>query len=167
MIIIFMINGRKRPAMPLARYNIHSQQDYDYNQLKQVYCEQSLFPVNLRYCVAGTSQKITQWIVSLLRDPRHNPSVITWHCERDGVFVIRDTERYARLWGEVKHNTNMTYEKLSRAMRYSYRNDELEMVPEQRLTYRFGASMADWRALDSDDPNFERRHSSSSSELDR
>jgi len=115
----------------------------------------------------GTSQKITQWIVSLLRDPRHNPSVITWHCERDGVFVIRDTERYARLWGEVKHNTNMTYEKLSRAMRYSYRNDELEMVPEQRLTYRFGASMADWRALDSDDPNFERRHGSSSSELDR
>jgi len=67
----------------------------------------------------------------------------------------------------VKHNTNMTYEKLSRAMRYSYRNDELEMVPEQRLTYRFGASMADWRALDSDDPNFERRHGSSSSELDR
>lgn len=118
-------------------------------------------------CVAGTSQKITQWIVSLLRDPRHNPSVITWHCERDGVFVIRDTERYARLWGEVKHNTKMTYEKLSRAMRYSYRNDELEMVPEQRLTYRFGASMADWRALDSDDPNFERRHGSSSSELDR
>jgi len=115
----------------------------------------------------GTSQKITQWIVSLLRDPRHNPSVITWHCERDGVFVIRDTERYARLWGEVKHNTKMTYEKLSRAMRYSYRNDELEMVPEQRLTYRFGASMADWRALDSDDPNFERRHGSSSSELDR
>ena len=48
MIIIFMINGRKRPAMPLARYNIHSQQDYDYNQLKQVYCEQSLFPVNMR-----------------------------------------------------------------------------------------------------------------------
>merc|ERR1719310_751493 len=90
----------------------------------------------------GTSQKITQWIVSLLRDPRHNPSVITWHSERDGVFVIRDTERYARLWGEVKHNTKMTYEKLSRAMRYSYRNDELEMVPEQRLTYRFGASMA-------------------------
>merc|ERR1719297_723915 len=115
----------------------------------------------------GTSQKITQWIVSLLRDPRHNPSVITWHCERDGVFVIRDTERYARLWGEVKHNNKMTYEKLSRAMRSSYRNDELEMVPEQRLTYRFGASMADWRALDSDDPNFERRHGSSSSELDR
>merc|ERR1719310_876547 len=115
----------------------------------------------------GTSQKITQWIVSLLRDPCHNPSVITWHCEKDGVFVIRDTERYARLWGEVKHNTKMTYEKLSRAMRYSYRNDELEMVPEQRLTYRFGASMADWRALDSDDPNFERRHGSSSSELDR
>ena len=139
----------------------------DDNQSKFTVNSHCFQSIKLMLCVAGTSQKITQWIVSLLRDPRHNPSVITWHCERDGVFVIRDTERYARLWGEVKHNTKMTYEKLSRAMRYSYRNDELEMVPEQRLTYRFGASMADWRALDSDDPNFERRHGSSSSELDR
>jgi len=106
----------------------------------------------------GTKQKITQWIVGLLRDPKYNPKVITWLDEEQGVFQIKDTAAYARLWGKVKHNQKMTYEKLSRAMRYSYKNDELRMVPEKRLTYRFGSNMLDFRAEDKDDPNFTKFH---------
>jgi len=105
----------------------------------------------------GTSLKITQWIVSLLRDPMYNPSVITWADETEGVFSIRDTIKLASLWGEVKRNPEMNYEKLSRAMRYSYNNGELEPIREQRLTYKFGPSMTDWEALDRSDPNFEQR----------
>lgn len=106
----------------------------------------------------GTSLKITQWIVSLLRDPVYNPSVITWQDETEGVFSIRDTIKLASLWGEVKRNPDMNYEKLSRAMRYSYNNGELEPIREQRLTYKFGPNMTDWEALDRADPNFEQSY---------
>ena len=64
--------------------------------------------------------KITQWIVSLLRDPIYNPSVITWQDEAQGVFSIRDTNKLASIWGEVKNNPEMNYEKLSRGLRYYY-----------------------------------------------
>lgn len=106
----------------------------------------------------GTKLKITQWIVELLRDPKYNPKVITWIDETRGVFLIKDTTAYAKLWGKVKQNKKMTYEKLSRAMRYSYKNDELRMVPEQRLTYKFGPNMLNFRAENPEDPNFELVH---------
>jgi len=106
----------------------------------------------------GTKLKITQWIVELIRDPKYNPKIITWVDEKRGVFMIKDTTAYAKLWGKIKQNNNMTYEKLSRAMRYSYKNDELRMVPEQRLTYKFGPNMVNFRAEDPDDPNFELVH---------
>jgi len=106
----------------------------------------------------GTKLKITQWIVELLRNPNYNPKVITWVDERSGVFTIKDTAMYAKLWGKVKQNDKMTYEKLSRAMRYSYKNDELRMVPEQRLTYKFGANMVNFRAENPEDPNFQQFH---------
>jgi len=106
----------------------------------------------------GTKLKITQWIVELLRNPKYNPKVITWIDEKQGMFMIKDTVAYAKLWGKVKENDNMTYEKLSRAMRYSYKNDELRMVPEQRLTYQFGANMVNFRAENPEDPNFKLLH---------
>merc|ERR1712013_767250 len=49
------------------------------------------------------------------------------------------------------------YEKLSRAMRYYYRNKEIEMVKGERLTYKFGPNMRDFRAKDRNDPNFQLR----------
>ena len=65
----------------------------------------------------GTKLKITQWLVTRLRDPASNPSVITWEEEERGVFRVEDSAMLAKLWGEVKENRKMTYEKLSRAMR--------------------------------------------------
>ena len=105
---------------------------------------------------AGSKQKISQWIVSLLRSPEHNPSVITWEDEPRGRFRITDSIAYARLWGSVKGNPAMNYEKLSRAMRYYYKNGEIVVV-NNRLTYAFGPLMRDFRAYakDRDDPNFE------------
>jgi len=107
----------------------------------------------------GSKLKISQWIVSLLRDPGTNPSVITWVDEQKGKFKIVNSTRYAELWGKVKHNPNMNYEKLSRAMRYYYKNKEIAIVAGERLTYAFGPSMRDFRAKNRDDPNFEMLHS--------
>jgi len=103
----------------------------------------------------GTKQKITRWIVELLRNPIHNPKVLTWLDEKSGIFQIKDTDAFAKLWGKERANPKMTYEKLSRAMRYSYKNKELQEVKD-RLTYRFGTNMVDCRAADSTDPNFEK-----------
>ena len=58
---------------------------------------------------------------------------------------------------QVKKNPAMNYEKLSRAMRYYYRNKEIEMVKGERLTYKFGPNMRDFRAKDRTDPNFQSR----------
>jgi len=90
------------------------------------------------------TKKITQWILSLLRDPEYNPSVISWENEQEGVFYITDTAKYAKLWGERKKNPSMNYEKLSRAMRYYYKNGELKAV-EKRTTYQFGRMSDYWR----------------------
>merc|ERR1712183_1106818 len=79
---------------------------------------------------SGT-KKITQWILSLLRDPEYNPRVISWEDEQEGVFYINDTAKYAKLWGDRKKNPSMNYEKLSRAMRYYYKNGELSAVEKK------------------------------------
>jgi len=86
---------------------------------------------------SGT-KKITQWILSLLRDPEYNPRVISWENEEKGVFYITDTAKFAKLWGMRKKNPSMNYEKLSRAMRYYYKNGELIAV-DKRTTYQFGS----------------------------
>lgn len=90
------------------------------------------------------TKKITQWILSLLRDPEYNPKVISWENEQEGVFYINDTAKYAKLWGDRKKNPSMNYEKLSRAMRYYYKNGELSAV-EKRTTYQFGRMSDYWR----------------------
>jgi len=89
----------------------------------------------------GTSLKITQWILKLLDDQEYNPRVISWVDENQRKFKVQDTDEFARLWGKHKKNENMTYEKLSRSMRYSYKNQELESVTNVRLTYKFGPAM--------------------------
>lgn len=44
----------------------------------------------------------------------------SWEDASEGVFRIVESEKLAKLWGEKKNNQKMTYEKLSRAMRYSF-----------------------------------------------
>lgn len=92
------------------------------------------------------SEKISQWILALLQNPEYNPKVIAWDNEAEGVFFITDTAKYAKLWGERKKNKTMNYEKLSRAMRYYYKNGELEAV-EKRTTYKFGSKSDYWRTF--------------------
>merc|ERR1712060_761936 len=105
----------------------------------------------------GSTLKISQWIVKLLRDPETNPSVIMWEDEPEGKFRVINSNAFAQLWAVEKKNPAMNYEKLSRAMRYYYRNKEIEMVKGERLTYKFGPNMRDFRAKDRNDPNFQSR----------
>ena len=48
--------------------------------------------------------------------------VIQWESREEGVFRIIDSKEVASLWGKHKGNEKMTYEKLSRALRYAVTN---------------------------------------------
>lgn len=96
------------------------------------------------------------FIRNLLHNRHYNPRVVTWISESQGIFKVNNTADFAKTWGLMKSNRNeeMTYEKMSRAMRYHYGNEKqgrkghLAMVKEKRLVYRFGELAVNWRIQD-------------------
>ncbi|TNN26865.1 Transcription factor ETV6 [Liparis tanakae] len=51
-----------------------------------------------------------------------------------------DPNGLARLWGNHKNRTNMTYEKMSRALRHYYKLNIIRKEPGQRLLFRYPAA---------------------------
>ncbi len=96
------------------------------------------------------------FIRNMLHSCAYNPRVVIWVNESSGVFKVTNTSEFARTWGLMKRNRSeeMTYEKMSRAMRYHYgnarqgRRGHLAMVKEKRLVYRFGELAVKWRKGD-------------------
>ncbi|KRZ56336.1 ETS homologous factor [Trichinella nativa] len=80
-----------------------------------------------------------------IRDALKNPETMPWENREEGVFRIVESEKLARLWGMKKNNSRMTYEKLSRAMRYYYNSKIILPVSGRRLVYKFGPNAADWK----------------------
>ncbi|KAH9374307.1 hypothetical protein HPB48_005627 [Haemaphysalis longicornis] len=62
--------------------------------------------------------KLWEFIRDLLLNPSTNPSLIRWERREDGIFKFVQSDKVAKMWGDRKQNPRMTYEKLSRAMRY-------------------------------------------------
>ncbi|XP_065070980.1 ETS-related transcription factor Elf-4-like [Rhopilema esculentum] len=83
-------------------------------------------------------KQLYQFLMDLLRDEDYSPQFIEWVSRDEKVFRLVDSAAVARMWGECKNRENMTYEKMSRALRYYYENGILERVPNCRLHYRFG-----------------------------
>ncbi|XP_051980054.1 ETS-related transcription factor Elf-3 [Xyrauchen texanus] len=86
-----------------------------------------------------------EFIRDILINPEQNHGLMKWEDRRDGVFKFLKSEAVAQLWGQKKKNSSMTYEKLSRAMRYYYKRDILERVDGRRLVYKFGKKSTGWR----------------------
>ncbi|KAJ7999497.1 hypothetical protein DPEC_G00195040 [Dallia pectoralis] len=74
-----------------------------------------------------------------------NQGLMKWEDRREGVFKFVKSEAVAQLWGQKKKNSSMTYEKLSRAMRYYYKREILDRVDGRRLVYKFGKNSNGWR----------------------
>lgn len=83
-----------------------------------------------------------EFIRDILLNPERNPGLIKWEDRTEGVFRFLKSEAVAQLWGKKKNNSSMTYEKLSRAMRYisSYHKTQkyktrhwLSIIREKRL----------------------------------
>lgn len=89
--------------------------------------------------------KLWEFIRDLLLDPATNPSLIRWERPEDGIFKFVQSDQVAKMWGNRKKNPRMTYEKLSRAMRYYYKSQVLLPVFGRRLVYKFGPNATGWR----------------------
>ncbi|XP_053304575.1 ETS homologous factor [Spea bombifrons] len=90
-----------------------------------------------------------EFIRDILLTPERNPGLIKWEDRSEGVFRFLKSEAVAQLWGKKKNNSSMTYEKLSRAMRYYYKREILERVDGRRLVYKFGKNARGWKENDS------------------
>ena len=63
---------------------------------------------------------------------------VVWVCEHEKEFRITNTKEMAALWGDLKHSKTMTYDKLSRTIRYYCTLDILKKVQGKRLQFKFG-----------------------------
>ncbi|CAL8340848.1 unnamed protein product [Lota lota] len=86
-----------------------------------------------------------EFIRDILIHQEKNPGLMKWEDRREGVFKFLKSEAVAQLWGQKKKNSSMTYEKLSRAMRYYYKREILERVDGRRLVYKFGKNSNGWQ----------------------
>lgn len=95
-----------------------------------------------------------EFLYILLEDDQYQ-SVIHWENREKMIFRIVQADKLAALWGNQKPHPNlpsslpslslglqknrlsMTYEKLSRGMRYYYSNNIICKEPSKRLLYRF------------------------------
>ncbi|XP_030625312.1 transcription factor ETV7 isoform X2 [Chanos chanos] len=76
------------------------------------------------------------YVYHLLSDTRYE-SYIRWEDPESMVFRIVDPNGLARLWGNHKNRANMTYEKMSRALRHYYKLNIIKKETGQRLLFRF------------------------------
>ncbi|XP_041373807.1 uncharacterized protein LOC121386853 [Gigantopelta aegis] len=88
------------------------------------------------FVLAGTGQvQLWQFLLELLTNS-DNDYCIRWESS-DGEFRMVDPEEVARKWGGRKNKDTMTYDKLSRAMRFYYDKLILTKVHGKRYTYKF------------------------------
>ncbi|XP_077013511.1 ETS-related transcription factor Elf-3 [Tamandua tetradactyla] len=105
-----------------------------------------------RECPEGKKSKhaprgthLWEFIRDILIHPELNEGLMKWENRHEGVFKFLRSEAVAQLWGQKKKNSSMTYEKLSRAMRYYYKREILERVDGRRLVYKFGKNSSGWK----------------------
>ncbi|XP_074504329.1 ETS-related transcription factor Elf-3 [Sebastes fasciatus] len=100
-------------------------------------------PKKNKHAPRGTH--LWEFIRDILIHPERNQGMMKWEDRREGVFKFLKSEAVAQMWGQKKKNSSMTYEKLSRAMRYYYKREILERVDGRRLVYKFGKNSSGWK----------------------
>ncbi|XP_069731906.1 transcription factor ETV7 [Phaenicophaeus curvirostris] len=76
------------------------------------------------------------YVYQLLSDSRYEP-YIKWEDKEAKVFRVVNPSGLAQLWGNHKNRMNMTYEKMSRALRHYYKLNIIKKEPGQKLLFRF------------------------------
>lgn len=92
-----------------------------------------------------------EFIRDLLHDPKQR--IIKWENEQEGIFRVVKSSEVAKQWGNMKKNREkMTYEKLSRSLRYSRKEGYFEDVPKdggypKKLCFKFGPKSHGWKKV--------------------
>uniref|UniRef100_A0A3Q3WJE2 Uncharacterized protein n=1 Tax=Mola mola TaxID=94237 RepID=A0A3Q3WJE2_MOLML len=127
---------------PLSKHLTIKLQMFDLD----VYVHASIY---LAHCAllfaAPRGTHLWEFIRDILIYPEKNQGLMKWEDRREGVFKFLKSEAVAQMWGQKKKNSSMTYEKLSRAMRYYYKREILERVDGRRLVYKFGKNSSGWK----------------------
>lgn len=93
-----------------------------------------------------------EFIRDVLNDPRYCGKVIKWENEEEGIFRVVQSETAASMWGQKKNNrTKMTYEKMSRSIRYSRKEGYFDDLPKdkgypKKLCFKFGKKAHGWNS---------------------
>uniref|UniRef100_A0ACB8G431 ETS- transcription factor Elf-5 n=2 Tax=Sphaerodactylus townsendi TaxID=933632 RepID=A0ACB8G431_9SAUR len=90
------------------------------------------------------SSHLWEFVRDLLLSPEENCGILEWEDRDKGIFRVVKSDALAKMWGQRKKNDRMTYEKLSRALRYYYKTGILERV-DRRLVYKFGKNAHGWQ----------------------
>ncbi|XP_054373286.1 LOW QUALITY PROTEIN: transcription factor ETV7 [Molothrus ater] len=97
------------------------------------------FPATLSAPVDGKiadCRLLWEFVYQLLAD-RHYEPYIRWEDREAKVFRVVNPNGLAQLWGSHKNRMNMTYEKMSRALRHYYKLNIIKKEPGQKLLFRF------------------------------
>ncbi|NXW22582.1 ETV7 factor, partial [Circaetus pectoralis] len=97
------------------------------------------FPTTLSAPVDGRiadCRLLWDYVYQLLSDSRYEP-YIKWEDKEAKVFRVVNPNGLAQLWGNHKNRMNMTYEKMSRALRHYYKLNIIKKEPGQKLLFRF------------------------------
>ncbi|KAI0212042.1 ETS-related transcription factor Elf-3 [Lamellibrachia satsuma] len=110
------------------------------------------FPPGRKPGHVSKGNHLWEFVRDLLANPMYNPSLVRWEDEANGVFRFVQSEKVARLWGEKKNNKSMTYEKLSRAMRFCRSAGYFADIPKterfpKKLCFKFGPKALKWRGV--------------------
>ncbi|XP_047910474.1 transcription factor ETV7 isoform X4 [Anser cygnoides] len=95
------------------------------------------FPTALSAPVDGKiadCRLLWDYVYQLLSDSRYMP-YIKWEDKEAKVFRIVNPNGLAQLWGNHKNRMNMTYEKMSRALRHYYKLNIIRKEPGQKLLF--------------------------------
>ncbi|NXR86690.1 ETV7 factor, partial [Hypocryptadius cinnamomeus] len=96
------------------------------------------FPATLSAPVDGKiadCRLLWEYVYQLLADRRYEP-YIRWEDREAKVFRVVNPNGLAQLWGNHKNRMNMTYEKMSRALRHYYKLNIIKKEPGQKLLFR-------------------------------
>ena len=83
--------------------------------------------------------QLWQFLYTLLTDPKKRyKEMIEWTSnDKAREFRLLEPEAIAIWWGEHKNKKNMSYDKLSRSLRYYYDKGIIRKIPGERYVYRF------------------------------
>lgn len=94
-----------------------------------------------------------EFLRDLLHDDRYNPHLLKWEDREEGIFRIVQSEQVAKYWGLKKKKPKMSYEKMSRAIRFCRGVGYFGDVPKdskypKKLIFKFGEKAKDWHKKD-------------------